>query len=183
MLFLEKYIAFLRGINVGGKNKIPMPELKKSFEEIGFLEVVTYINSGNVIFSSDIEDIGELIKKCESIIVDKFTLNIPVTVVSVSDLETTLEKAPEWWNIDKDSIHYAIFLISPISVEEVYEGVGEIKPEFESIAHHNNVIFWSAPLKTFSKSRWSKVASSSVNNNVTIRTANTVNKLLLLSKK
>lgn len=73
-------------------------------------------------------------------------------------------------------------MISPISVEEVFAEVGEIKPEYEKIDHHGEVIFWSAPLKTFSKTRWSKIASSSVNNNVTIRNANTVNKLLLLTK-
>lgn len=63
MLPAKKYIALLRGINVSGKNKIAMPELKIAFEEIGFLNVSTYINSGNVIFSSNIQDKDELIKK------------------------------------------------------------------------------------------------------------------------
>ncbi len=182
MYVLEKYIALLRGINVGGKNKISMPLLRIAFEEIGFLDVVTYINSGNVIFSSDIQDKNELIRKCESLIADKLMLNIPVTIISANDLSETLNNAPEWWDIDKESINYAIFVIPPASVEEVFAGVGEAKPEYEKVAHYDNVIFWSAPLKTFSKTRWSKIASSSVNNNVTIRNANTVNKLLLLTK-
>lgn len=53
---MERYIALLRGINVGGKNKISMPELKKMFENSGYQDVTTYINSGNVIFSSETED-------------------------------------------------------------------------------------------------------------------------------
>ena len=180
---MEKYIALLRGINVSGKNKISMPILKKAFEEIGFIDVITYINSGNVIFSSTIQDTSELVRKSEAIIADTFMLDIPVTVVSVKELMNTLKHAPEWWgDTDKSTIHYAIFLISPISVEEVFTAVGEVKPEYEKISHHGNVIFWSAPLKTFSKARWSKIASSSVNNNVTIRNANTVNKLLQLAK-
>ena len=179
---MKKYIAFLRGINIGGKNKISMPLLKVAFEEIGFLDVITYINSGNIIFSSNIQDKNELIKKCESIIVDKFMLNIPVTIVSAKELSDTLKNTPEWWDIDKESIHYAIFVIPPLSVEEVFKAVGEAKPEYEKLDHHGTVIFWSAPSKTFSKARWSKIASSSVNNNVTIRNANTVNKLLLLTK-
>lgn len=93
---MEKYIALLRGINIGGRNKISMPILRDVFEEIGFLDVVTYINSGNVVFSSDIQDKGELIEKCELIIADKFMLNIPVTVVSAKDLWSALENAPEW---------------------------------------------------------------------------------------
>jgi len=180
---LEKYIALLRGINVSGKNKISMPALKIAFEEIGFLDVMTYINSGNVIFSSNIQDKSELIRKSESIIADKFMLSIPVTIVSAKDLSDTLKNAPEWWNTDNKEIYdNAIFVISPTSVEEVFAAVGEAKPEYEKVAHHGSVIFWSAPLKTFSKTRWSKIASSSVNNKVTIRNANTVNKLLLLTK-
>ena len=50
---MKRYIAFLRGINISGKNKISMAELKKGFEELGFQEVKTYLNSGNVIFSSE----------------------------------------------------------------------------------------------------------------------------------
>lgn len=178
---MEKHIALLRGINVGGKNKISMPVLKTAFEELGFLDVKTFINSGNVIFSSDNQDKNELIQVCESLIVDTFMLSIPVTIVSATDLADILENAPAWWNIDKESVNYAIFVISPVTVEEVFAAVGEAKPEFEKLAHHGNVIFWSAPLKTFSKARWSKIASSSVNTNVTIRNANTVNKLLLLT--
>ena len=52
---MKKYIALLRGINISGKNKVSMPLLKVAFEELGFLNVSTYINSGNVLFSSDKE--------------------------------------------------------------------------------------------------------------------------------
>lgn len=180
---MKKYIALLRGINVSGKNKISMPALKSAFEETGFLDVITYINSGNVIFSSSIQDKSELIRKCESIITDKFMLNIPVAIVSAQELSETLKNTPEWWDVDKEEVNYAIFLISPISVEEVFREVGEAKPEYEKVAYYGNVIFWSAPLKTFSKTRWSRIASSSVNNNVTIRNANTTKKLLDLVEK
>ncbi|EOH97898.1 DUF1697 domain-containing protein [Enterococcus pallens] len=179
---MGRYIALLRGINVGGKNKIAMPLLRQTFEEFGFTEVVTYINSGNVVFSSDCLDKTELIKQCEAAITSAFSLTVPVNVISASELAKTLKHAPDWWGEDKDIIHYAIFLIPPISMEEVFDAVGAIKPEYERIAHHKRVIYWSAPAKTFAKSRWSKIASSTVNNHVTIRNANTVNKLVKLSQ-
>jgi len=53
---MKRYIALLRGINVSGKNKISITELKKGFAEIGFAEITTYLNSGNVIFSSMTDD-------------------------------------------------------------------------------------------------------------------------------
>lgn len=180
---MSRYVALLRGINVAGKNKIFMPELKLAFEEAGFSDVTTYINSGNVVFSSDIQNKNELKSKGEGIIKSKFDLDIPVAVVSPDDLSDVLENAPIWWGTDNEEIYdNAIFVIPPTSKEEVFAVVGEAKDEYERIAHHNNVIFWSAALKTFSKTRWSKIASSSVNNKVTIRNAKTVRKLLELAR-
>ncbi|MFV0393163.1 MAG: DUF1697 domain-containing protein [Coprobacillaceae bacterium] len=179
---METYIALLRGINVGGKNKVSMPILKAAFEEIGFLDVVTYINSGNIIFSSKIKDKKELIRKCEAIIIDKFMLQVPVTVVSARELSDTLNNTPDWWDSDKEAVNYAIFVIAPTTIEEVFASVGDIKPEYEQIDSYGNVIFWTTSRESFSKARWSKIASSSVNNHVTIRNANTVKKLLSLIK-
>ena len=62
-----RYIAFLRGINISGKNKISMPDLKNEFERMNFSDVKTYLNSGNVLFSSSADNDAE-IKKLQSII-------------------------------------------------------------------------------------------------------------------
>lgn len=181
---MEKYIALLRGVNVGGKNKISMPKLKMAFEEIGYLDVVTYINSGNVVFSSNIQDKSELIRKSEAIIEDTFNVSIPLTVLSVKELSDIVKNAPVWWNTDDKEVYdNAIFIIPPTSTEEVFTEVGDAKPEYEKIESYGNVIFWSAALKTFNKTRWAKIAGSSVNNKVTIRNANTVKKLLELAEK
>lgn len=180
---MQKYIALLRGINISGKNKISMPLLKAAFEEIGFLNVSTYINSGNVIFSSNMLNKNMLIKKCESVISDKFKLNIPLTIISPQDLSDALDNAPEWWDKDKQAVNYAIFLIAPITVKEIFEAVGEAKPEYEKVGCYKDVIFWTAQRKTISKTRWYKIPSSSVNNKVTIRNANTAKKLLFLSNR
>lgn len=179
---MEQYIAFLRGINVGGKNKISMPELKEVFEQNGFNNVVTYINSGNIIFSSDIDDEKKLKEECEALITARFRLIIPVSIISVKDLSAAYEHAPLWWGQDKDSKHNAIFIIPPVTVEEVFEEVGEIKPEYETVAYYGRVVFWSAPLNTFSRTRWSKIVGSSLYDSITIRNSNTVIKLLQLIK-
>ena len=147
-----------------------------------FLTIHMYINSGNVLFSSESEDREKLIRQCEAVITDQFDLTIPVTVVAVEELADTIMNAPDWWNQEKETVHYAIFLIPPMTVSEVFKVVGEIKPDYEKIAHHGEVIFWTAPRQTFNKARWSKIASSSVNKQVTIRNANTINKLLLMNQ-
>lgn len=60
-----RYIALLRGINVGGNNKVSMGELKQAFESLGFTNVSTYINSGNVIFDSRETNEVKLVRMCE----------------------------------------------------------------------------------------------------------------------
>jgi Uncharacterized protein conserved in bacteria len=179
---MEKYIALLRGINVGGKNKISMAELKNMFEKLGFFDVSSYINSGNIIFSSNDIDEEELIRKCRSEIAKQFKLDISVTVISAKDLSEALENAPAWWDSDPQSKHNAIFVIPPAVAEDIIENVGAAKTEYEQVGVYGQVIFWSAPIATFSKTRWSKVVSSDAYGSITIRNANTAKKLLQLSK-
>ena len=180
---MRKYIALLRGINVGGKNKISMPELKNVFAQNGFDDVATYINSGNILFSCDHKDEKKLKEECEVLITNEFQLNIPVTIISVNDLIAALKHAPLWWGQDKDSKHNAMFVIPPATVEEVIESVGAIKPEYEKVDYYGRVIFWSAPIETFSRTRWSRIVGSSLYDSVTIRNANTVTKLLQLASR
>ena len=175
---MEKYIALLRGVNVGGKNIISMPRLKAAFSD-----VVTYIQSGNILFCSEDKDAAALQQECRRIIADSFGLDIPVAVISAKDLRDALTHAPEWWDSGTDAKHNAIFVIAPATAEDIIEKVGEAKPEYERVAWHGPVIFWTAPLETFSRTRWSKVSSASVYGSITIRNANTAKKLLKLSEQ
>lgn len=180
---MEKRIALLRGINISGKNKVPMPLLKAAFEDMGFLNGSTYINSGNVLFSSENNDGSNMAARCKAMMEERFMLDVPVVIISLNELSEALDHAPGWWDIksDEEVIHQAIFLIPPVTVREVYEAVGEAKLEYEQVGYYKNVIFWSAKRAVLSKTRWYKIAGSSVNNKVTIRNASTVKKLLLLS--
>ena len=180
---MQKYIALLRGINVGGKNKISMPELKMMFKDNGYKDVVTYINSGNVIFSSYNNNEGEIRKNCEAAIEDKFNLNIIVTIISAEDISAALHHAPSWWDNDTQSKHNAIFVIPPATAAEIIEQVGIAKPEYEQVGYYGQVIFWSAPINTFSRTRWSKIVGKPAYNSITIRNANTAKKLLQLLEK
>ena len=179
---MARYIVLLRGINVGGKNKISMPELKSAFEKNGFTDVLTYINSGNIIVSTDMDDVVKLKEKCERLIEKNFNILIPVIAIAIEDFKKSLNHAPSWWGEDTESKHNGIFIIPPTTVEEVFKVIGDIKPEYEKVDFYGNLIFWSAPIKTFSRTRWIKIVGSTIYNNVTIRNANTIKKLLELSK-
>lgn len=180
---MNTYIALLRGINVGGNNKIPMSELKLAFEKIGHTEVKTYINSGNIIFVSEETDTTKLIKEIEAIIKETFGFDIPTTVISADDLEDAMNHKPDWWNISKESSSNAIFVIPPITMEEVFESLGKIKPVYESVAYHGRVIFWTAARSTISRTMYAKMMNATCYKSLTIRNANTTCKLYEMTKK
>lgn len=172
-----RYIALLRGINVGGKNKIEMPKLKTAFEKAGFNNVVTYINSGNILFDTDIPE-SDTKNICEKTIKEHFNLDIPVCIISVSELQETLTHMPNWWDNDIKSKHNAIFVISPMTAKQLCLAIGDLKPEHEQLSYYGKVIFWSAPLVTFSRTRLTKVVHDKKSYNwMTIRNANTAKKL------
>ena len=83
---MKRYVALLRGINISGKNKIPMAELKKEFERLGFIEVKTHMNTGNVVFSSGEEDIENITEQIGTTIKKQFGFDIPVFVISKEKL-------------------------------------------------------------------------------------------------
>lgn len=179
---MTRYIALLRGVNVGGNNKISMPELKTAYERFGFRDVVTYINSGNVLFRSELDETA-VKTACEDLIKTSFDLHITVGIITADELRDALAHAPDWWGGDPDSKHNALFVIPPVTAEEVCGQVGEVKPEYEKVAHYGKVIFWTAPLATFPHTRWSKIAQNkAAYNAVTIRNANTAKKLAELTK-
>lgn len=87
------YIALLRGINVGGKNKIKMADLKRSFDEIGLERVQTYIQSGNVLFESDKEE-ESLRNSIEHKIEEVFGFKVSVILRTSLELERIIQNCP-----------------------------------------------------------------------------------------
>ena len=179
-----KYIVLLRGINISGKNKIAMSELKNSLESNNYSDVITYLNSGNVILNSDnskeyiVNDIKTLIKK-------KFNLEIPVYVIDYLELKDILEHNPNWWGTNNKEIYdNIIFVMPPISSKDVFDSIGEPSKDIDKVEEYNNIIFWSFDLNNYKKSNWWKrTVTESVKDEITIRTANTMKKILELCNK
>ena len=141
---MKRYIALLRGINISGKNKIPMPELKAYLTELGFIAVHTYLNSGNVAFSVDENNENTLSNSIKDMIQKRFGLDIPVFVILQEKLEDILSKAPDWWGTsNKDIYDNLIFVMSPATAEIIAEKIGEPTKELEQICICDNTIFWS----------------------------------------
>ena len=91
---MNKFIAFLRGINVGGHRRIKMAELKKMFEDLGFAKVQTYIQSGNVIFQTIDSCDKTLSEKIESAISEQFGFTVPVIIRTCKEMKKILSQNP-----------------------------------------------------------------------------------------
>ena len=175
---MERYIALLRGINISGKNQVSMPELKSCFAEEGYTDVITYLNSGNVVFSDHRTDPVRKAKKIEAMIRRQFSLDIPVFVILQKDLQGLLEAAPDWWGTEDKAIYdNLIFVLPPHNAEAIQNDIGDPSEGLERILIKDNVIFWSFDRKNYAKANWwKKTGAAGIGEKITIRTAGTVRK-------
>lgn len=113
-----KYIALLRGINVGGKNKIKMVELKNMFESLNYKNVRTYIQSGNVIFDYDITDTIKLANSIENKINEIFGLLVKIIIRTDEEFRNIVKNNPfvNESNIELDKLH-VIFMLDKLETD------------------------------------------------------------------
>ncbi|MCU4174077.1 DUF1697 domain-containing protein [Carboxylicivirga sp. N1Y90] len=122
---MTKYIALLRGINVGGKRKILMADLKELFKNMGYSDISTYIQSGNVVFSSTKKESNvNLADKIEKAILKKFGFEVPVMVRTAQEFKSLLESNPYYKNAssDVDRLHLTL-----LKEEPALEAINKLK--------------------------------------------------------
>jgi uncharacterized protein (DUF1697 family) len=104
---MDVLISMLRGINVSGQKRVPMSELKKVYADLNFCNITTYINSGNVVFSSSISDPKELSEKIERLIFEKFGFKVPVTIRTAEEMLSVIKNNPflEESSIEIEKLH------------------------------------------------------------------------------
>ncbi len=113
-----KYVAFLRGINVGGHNKIKMETLREMFAALRFENVKTYINSGNVIFESAKTDDKKLAAKIESAIEKEFALKIKVMARTIDEIKDIIANNPFAGQVKNDKDLHVLFLDEELPEEK-----------------------------------------------------------------
>lgn len=170
------YVALLRGINVGGKNKIDMKLLKQSFERVGMKSVVTYINTGNIVFAHDGLSKSELSYILEDAIYEDFGLPIKVMVRSLDDFTIIMDSLPDSWKNDQQMKSDVLFLWDEVDDESVLDKLA-IKPEIDAVKYVTGAILWSVDKKNVTKSGMSKIIGTNLYKKITIRNVNTTRKI------
>ena len=176
---MHRMIAFLRGINISGKNKVPMGELKAAAAALGYANVQTLLNSGNVLFSAENVTETAHAERIRTMLKETFAVDTPVYVIRQERLIELLSQAPEWWGTDRKEIYdNLIFVLPPADARAVAERIGAPSEGLEQIQICENVIFWSFDRKRYAKANWWKqTARAGIAELLTIRTANTLRKL------
>ena len=149
-----RYLCLLRGINVGGNNKVTMADLRESFETAGLTNTHTYINSGNIFFDSDVTDTAALVTICEQVIHKRFGFPFVVMVISETEYKAAFNHAPKWWAMGdkKETRNEAIFVIPPTKSADVIKALDVKRDGPDKVDYYGQVIFWSLPMSAYSKS-------------------------------
>ena len=174
---MARYALLVRGINVGGKNKVVMAELRQELTDLGLGKVETYINSGNIFFTSTDPKV-RLVEKLEAFFAVHYPFIQSFSLLSQEDYEEELKNLPDWWTKDlarKDVLFYT----ESLDVDQVIEKVESLELKDEVVHFGRLGIFWGK----FSEESYFKTAyhkhliKMSFYRHITIRNAKTFDKI------
>ena len=174
---MTRYALLVRGINVGGKNKVVMAQLRQELTELGLEKVETYINSGNIFFTSTAPK-AQLVEKLETFFEVHYPFIQSFSLLSQEDYEAELNNLPEWWTKDlarKDVLFYT----ESLDVDQVIEKVNSLELVDEVLHFGKLGIFWGKLSEaSYSKTAYHKhLLKMPFYRNITIRNANTFDKI------
>ena len=177
----NRYVALLRGINVGGRNKVPMADLREAFESAGYGDVGTYIQSGNVVFSASTSQ-AALEGALEPMLEARFGVPLVVVVRSLRQLRDVVTKAPDGFGAQPDTYHSdVIFLKPPLTSAQAMrvvtprDGVDQAWPG-------NGVLYFARLSSRRTESRLSRIMGTPEYQQMTIRNWATTTKVLGLPR-
>jgi len=175
------YAVLIRGINVGGKNKIPMSDLKKCLEDAGFSKVATYIASGNILLESR-KTPGGVKDQIEKLLLAHFTLDtelIRVLVLTKEQLQKIIDAKPEGFGDHPDRYHSDVVFLIGVDEKQAL-AIFDPKEGVDTIWQGEGVIYSERLSALRTKSRLSKIVGTPIYQYMTIRNWNTTTKLLAM---
>jgi uncharacterized protein (DUF1697 family) len=171
-----RYVALLRGINVGGRTLVKMPDLKACFESLGFGAVSTYIASGNVLFESDAEDAAMLATMVESEIEQRFGLPVKIVVFDREAYDRIVKAIPKSW-IGAGALRANVAFLRPGT--DATEVVRDLEPDaaVEQVKAVDGAVLWATRRDSLNRSVMRKLIGGAAYKELTVRNLNTTLKL------
>lgn len=170
------YVAFLRGVNVGGKSIVSMAAIKEALVAIGLSDVRTYINSGNVIFSTRASNAERLTDRIEKALEQHTGMAIKLLVMDHRTLKKMVDAIPRNWVDDKTMRTYVLMLWKELDDRGILERLAA-KPGVDELIYTPGAVVWRVDRENVSKSHMNKIVGTPLYKKITIRSANTMRKL------
>jgi uncharacterized protein (DUF1697 family) len=175
---MPRYLALLRGINVGGKGIVKMPALKSAFESLGFTGVSTYIQSGNVLFSAPAASRVSLATSIERRLNTQFGIESKALILTPPDMQEVVSRRPEAFGMQPDLYRYDVmYLMGGFRPAEI---VGDIpaREGVDRVWAGKKVIYFSRLTEQASRSYLPKIITRPVYRHMTVRNWNTTTRLM-----
>ena len=180
-MHMNTWIAFFRGINVGGRSILPMKDLVSIFIALGFEDVITYIQSGNVIFRSPQEDARPMAERITEAVKKKHGLNPRVVLLKLAELEAAVVANPyPTAEVDPKSLH--LYFLSEVPENPDFESMEKVKSASESYTMAGKIFYLHAP-DGVGRSRLAARAETLLGVEATARNWRTVTQALKMAKE
>lgn len=170
-----KYVALLRGINVGTAHRLTMKSLILVFEQLGCTHVSTYINSGNVCFESQ-ETAAEIHRQISEAFAEAFAFPIPLLVKSHEQMRKIAAAVPADWKNDVDQRTDVAYLFADIDQPATVQQL-PMKTEYVKIKYVPGALIWNIDRVNYGKSQLNKLIGHPLYQSMTVRNVNTARKL------
>lgn len=176
-----RYVALLRGINVGGKNKVEMTRLRETFEGVGGNDVKTYINSGNVIFT-DTRPADSLATLLEDAIAEEFGLRLEVLLRDEPSMREIATAIPESWTNDSTMRTDVLFLWEHVDSPDVLDEL-PARIDIDEVRYVPGAVIWRIDAGDRTKSGKGRLVGTDLYKAMTVRNSNTVRKLVSMMEQ
>lgn len=175
-----RYVALLRGINVGGANPVSMARLKVAFESAGVTAVRTYINSGNVVFSAGEGEAAGLARRLEDAVEREFGARIDMLLLDAERLRGIISAIPEHWANNASMKCDVFFLWPDVDSPQLLDQL-EYDPELEDVSYQLGAVIRRVDRANATRSKLTRIVGTPLYKRMTVRNCNTARKLLELA--
>ena len=179
---MSTYICLLRGINVSGQKKIKMAELKASFETIGFTDVITYIQSGNIVFKTDHKNAKKLEKTIHQMLLDNFGFDLTVIVLNPKEMQYVVSNNPFEKDVTKDPKKFYIVFLQEQPKQDNIDHLATYDYTPEQYILERQIIYYYAANGAGNAKMNNNFFENKLKVKASTRNWRTVNKLVDLSK-
>ena len=170
------YVAFLRGVNVGGRSIVSMAAIKEALVALGLSDVRTYINSGNVIFSTRASDAQRLTARIEKALEQHTGMAIKVLVMDHKTMKKLVDAIPRNWVDDQTMRTYVLLLWKELDDRRILDQL-PIKPGVDELRYTPGAVVWRVDRENVGRSQMNRIVGTPLYKMITIRSANTMRKL------